>query len=415
MSKRGLVGIAAGGCWLVALLSGCVAGPAALEMSRFRYNRAIQETRKEQLLLNLVRLQYREEPLFLDVGTVAAQFVFRGSGDAGATIREGPSPNPLVFDMGAGVSVEERPTITFTPLQGKDFANRMLAPLDLDVIALLTRSGWNIDRIWRLTMQNMNGLDNASSASGPTPTRSPEYGAFAEVCKLWRNLQVRGLLHLGHESRLSDQPVALPVQYVRLADVLDAQRRGYEVHTTVTETTTNMVLTSSRQVLVWHIPPGAEQTAEVQRIVELLGLEPGQASYEIRLGRTGPSDSSVAVGRRRSIMVMPRSFLGVLFYLSQAIEVPQAHRDQGLVTTTVDAAGEPFEWAWVTGDLLRIHSRRMSPGRTAVAVRHRGYWYYVDDADLTSKSTLALLGQLFALQAGSAAGAAPVFTLPVGG
>lgn len=415
VSKRGLVGIASGGCWLVALLSGCVAGPAALEVSHFRYNRAIQETRKEQLLLNLVRLQYREEPLFLDVGTVAAQFVFRGSGDAGAAIREGPSPNPLVFDMGAGVSVEERPTITFTPLQGKDFANRMLTPLDLDVIALLTRSGWSLDRVWRLTMQNMNGLDNASSASGPTPARSPPYEAFAEVCKLWRELQKQGLLRLGHEARRSDQPFALPIERVSLADVLEAQQRGYDVRTTVTENATEVVVTGTSQVLVWHIPPEARQMAEVRQIVELLGLVPGQSSYEIRLGYAGRSNSSSSAGRHPAIMVTTRSLMGVLFYLSQAVEVPQRHRDQGLVTTTVDAAGESFDWAWVTGDLLRIHSSRMSPGRAAVAVRHRGYWYYVDDADLTSKSTLALLGQLFALQAGTAAGAAPVFTLPVGG
>ncbi|UCG16782.1 MAG: hypothetical protein JSV19_01855 [Phycisphaerales bacterium] len=52
---------------------------------------------------------------------------------------------------------------------------------------------------------------------------------------------------------------------------------------------------------------------------------------------------------------------------------------------------------------------------SAVAVRYRGYWFYIDDTDLHSKSTFALLRQLFSLPAGQFKGAAPVLTLPVGG
>ena len=85
------------------------------------------------------------------------------------------------------------------------------------------------------------------------------------------------------------------------------------------------------------------------------------------------------------------------------------------MTTTLTADGQPFDWAQVTGDLLRVHSQSLPPGRAVVAVRHRGYWFYIDDTDLTSKSTFALLSQLFALQAGREAGGAPLLTLPVGG
>ena len=112
---------------------------------------------------------------------------------------------------------------------------------------------------------------------------------------------------------------------------------------------------------------------------------------------------------------MTRSMMGVLFYLSQAVEVPQAHRDRGWVTTTVDADGQPFDWSQVTGDLLRVRVQATPPWHPAAAVRCQGYWYYIDNADLTSKSTLGLLSQLFALQAGDAKGATPVLTLPIGG
>jgi hypothetical protein len=63
-----------------------------------------------------------------------------------------------------------------------------------------------------------------------------------------------------------------------------------------------------------------------------------------------------------------------------------------------------------------VHSQTVPPRNPAVAGRYMGWWLYVDNSDLTSKSTLALLGQLFALQAGrEVAGGAPVLTLPVGG
>ena len=53
--------------------------------------------------------------------------------------------------------------------------------------------------------------------------------------------------------------------------------------------------------------------------------------------------------------------------------------------------------------------------KSAGAVRYRGYWFYIDNTDLHSKSTFALLRRLFFLQAGQFKDAAPVLTLPVGG
>ena len=64
---------------------------------------------------------------------------------------------------------------------------------------------------------------------------------------------------------------------------------------------------------------------------------------------------------------------------------------------------------------LRIHSSVTAPDDPYAAVRYRGHWFYIDHADLTSKSTFNLLAQLFALQAGDREGTTPVLTIPVGG
>jgi hypothetical protein len=58
-------------------------------------------------------------------------------------------------------------------------------------------------------------------------------------------------------------------------------------------------------------------------------------------------------------------------------------------------------------------SRRLQP---KVAVKYRGYWYYIDDANQASKTTLALMIQLSRLDftRRQRTGGGPFLTLPVG-
>ncbi len=410
------IGMLCLGCVAVLPLSACMLGPTALEHSRVRYNEVLQSTRNEQLLLNLVRLQYREQPFFLDVGNVAAQFRFSESADVGGTINEGPNPiNPDVLSIGAGVAYEERPTITFSPLQGKEFAQRFLKPFDLGLVFALERSGWSIDRLLRVMVQKMNTVDNASGASGPTPTGAPQYEAFIEMAGLFRDLQLNGMLRLGRVSRPNSQAVTVPMQSVDLLDIVEAQQRGYTV--TNSADGNGLTITGSQDVFVWHIPPEAQDSPEVARIVELLDLEPGLDNYELRAGLTSQVDNGERVANGRVIHILTRSLMGTMFYLSQAVESPPSHREKNYVTTTLREDGSVFDWADVTGDLLTVHSQRTRPSDAATAVRHQGYWFYIDnDCTMTSsKSTFGLLGQLFALQAGGESGPGPTLTLPVGG
>jgi hypothetical protein len=65
-------------------------------------------------------------------------------------------------------------------------------------------------------------------------------------------------------------------------------------------------------------------------------------------------------------------------------------------------------------DLFVIRTSEDRPERAAVAIRHRGYWFYVADDDASSKATFLLLHDLFSLQAGDVEETKPVLTLPVG-
>lgn len=395
----GIVGVA------VALAAGgCVRGPALLQASRGRYNEVIQRTTDEQLLLNLVRLQYRDAPSFLEVGSVSTQFSLSQSANVAGLINEGPTAiNPDRLDLRAGLDYEERPTVTLTPLQGKDFVRKLLTPLAPDVIVLLSQSGWSIDRVLRLTVQRMGGVDNASSASGPTPSRAPSYREFARISRRFRWLQEHGWLDLAYETRETPLFGPVPVDRVNTADVISASSAGTPIR--LSEDGTLAVITTASRAIVWRIPPEAAGRTEVVELMEWLGLAPGRSSYELRVG----------TGGQGAIGLSMRSLMGTLFYLSQGVDVPPAHRARGLVTSTVDDTGKPFDWSQVTEGLLRVHWDAARPREAAVLMRRRGYWFYIDDTDLISKSTFALLGQLFALQAGGVETIGPVLTLPVGG
>ena len=71
----------------LALGAGChIPGPTSIKTGRDNYNVAIQQTNNEQLLLNLVRLRYRDTPLFLEVSSVTTNFTFEVGSGAGGTI-----------------------------------------------------------------------------------------------------------------------------------------------------------------------------------------------------------------------------------------------------------------------------------------------------------------------------------------
>jgi hypothetical protein len=72
------------------------------------------------------------------------------------------------------------------------------------------------------------------------------------------------------------------------------------------------------------------------------------------------------------------------------------------------------DWDEVLGGYFTVRQSKQRPEAAAVAVRYRGYWFYIADDDLDSKSTFDLIGHLFALQASAGDGASPLLTLGSG-
>ena len=351
--------------FIVILLSACgQLGPERIELGRGHYNIAVQRTDDEQFLLNLVRLRYRDTPYFLQVASVSTNFTFEVTGDAsgGVGFAEADSSS---FGLGISGRATESPTVTYTPLHGDQFVKQLLSPINLSTILLLYHSGWAINRLFNVTVQYINGVPNAPSASGPTPAYIPEHKEFHRATALLRSLQQRGLVTLG-QTQTADDARALVLRFA--SEAIDMPE-----------------------------PPD---------IVALLGLPKGKTDY-ILTARPNPSNANES-------SIVTRSLMASLFYVSQGVHVPIEDEEAGRVTVTRDAeTSRVFDWNEVTGDLMQVHSSAAPPDNAAVRVRYRGHWFFIDDSDLNSKATFALLTNLFALQAGEIPSTAPILTLPV--
>lgn len=349
---------------LATLNTGCVMlGAEGLPITRADYNQAVQRSTDEQMLLNLVRLRFRDAPMFLDITSVSSQMSYSAGLSGSSSFSSGNKPSG---GLGASLGYNEKPTISFAPLHGEKFTQQLLTQIPLDRIALLYHSGWSVERILRLCVQRINDLRNAPRASGPTPDTAPVFETFREAVAILRTLQLADQIDLRFDRK---GQATLPVLY----------RKG------------------SGEAALWN------------RFLTLTGSRP---DAEGRIFLTQDS----RMPRRGFLYVETRSFMGALHLLSHAVAVAPADEEQGRVTVTRNADGSRFDWNLVNGNLMRIHSAARPPADSAAtSVRYRGRWYFIDDADLDTKSTFTLLHQLFSLQADKSNIPPPALTLSLGG
>ena len=155
---------------LATLLTGCNAvGPRTIRGASFDYNEAIAHSWNQQLLLNLVRLRYRDSPYFLRVTSVTTQYVLEASAGLDQTFVGGSESDPTA--AGVGVEYTERPTVTYLPVQGEEFARQLLLPVSLESLFLLTQSGWSAKQVLSCCVERVGDLRNAA-ALGSTPADS---------------------------------------------------------------------------------------------------------------------------------------------------------------------------------------------------------------------------------------------------
>jgi hypothetical protein len=349
---------------LFVFASGCATlGAQTLPEVQASYNENLALTQDTQFLLNIVRLRYRETPAFLDVASLTTQQTMSSTAGFNASVPLVPPAATVGATVGGTMSVT--PTTTFSPVRGDDFVKRLVAPMSLQTVAMVASSGWSVARVLQLTVDRMNAISNAPTATGPTPEFPPDASRFLSLTRALRALQLAGHLSIG---TLRDD--------------------------------------ASGDSGVLTFDEAADETDPFRTLHELLDLE--TTAMRVRLTED--------VTRRdpQSVRIHMRSVLGAIFYLSQSVDVPPAHEAAGVVTVTRDPSGQRYDWQQTLDGLFHVRWSTSEPALAAVKVKHRGVWFFIADDDLESKSTFMLLIQLFNMQAGRGSLPVPLLTIPAG-
>jgi len=388
--------LAAGGCSQI--------GPGTIANGRFDYNEAIVRSFDNQMLLNLVRLRYQDSILFLDLTSVVASYSREATVGASTGVSsETPNlakPSSMALGTSGGVTWSESPTISYAPLQGEDFAKRLLAPIQPSSILLLSRSGWGLERLLICTVQQLNELLNATSIGGVAPRQVNHYERFRRVATLLGELQEDGFIQI---NTLANQPDQVAVTAGPIPMDEPARQRAEEIRSWLNVTRP----TAAADELPKPAPTnGAPAPGTTPANPPPAPADPGRVNAPVELESGGFPRNPARV------LLTGRSILGVMTFLAQQVEVPAEHLEQGLAHQTRGPDGKPFNWNQVSQGMFKVHSSRSVPDHAFLQVHYRGYWFYIDDTDLESKSTYTLLSQLFSLQSASGSMAAPVLTIP---
>jgi len=367
--------------FLVFALSGCQSyfGPTALQNTHSAYNQAIATTLNEQMLLNLVRMRYRDRPFFLKVGSVTASMTFGGTMGMNTELDLAPGGN--IIKPHFGFSYADKPTISYTPLQGEDFLKSVLSSIPLQALLVMAQSGWSVERIFGICLERMNELYNAPRASGPTPEQEPEFRKFKRMLTLFRDLQLNGDMEIGPDLSLNSKLPDLVILF-----------KPTRINQDVIDEISKLLANSSE----------TETDPEIEK-------KRHKKTHKVRI------NNDFVNAREGELNVRTRSISSTMYYLSQNVKIPEKHANAGLVTITktLDEKGV-FDWGKTpAGAVFRVDFSEEYPENAFIAVPYRDYWFYITDNDLQSKSTFMLLTQLFDLQAGQTKFSGPTLTLPV--
>jgi hypothetical protein len=374
------------------LASGCSIGPRYIETSRTRYNQAVQVTAAEEMLLNVVRTRYADPPEFLALSGITSQFDAEAGAGLGTEFGLGDAR------VSGNLRVADRPTVTYSPLQDENFTRRFLTPVGVESIALFARNGRELDRVLRLAVQSVNGVENAPHRGGPGADPGPFLWVAAALGDLARQRQV-GFAYQEKDEEVSD---ALDPAAIRPQDVVSAAEKGFRFRRSGPGPV--VLIRKTREVVLRLAPEAAGSPAMVE-VGRALNLRPGRPVYPLVAG--GQLAAAADPAGREEIVVTTRSVEQVLHFVGEGVEVPPDHRGTGCAP----AGGAPGGAA----DLLRVRVSKCRPPHPAVAVRYRGHWYYIDDADRESKETFELLLELYNLEIrGGGAANIPVLTLSAG-
>lgn len=341
------------------IFSGCASvGPEKVITDRIDYTQALSESWKKQMLLNLVKLRYGDAPIFLDVVSVISSYELSGSADLGGTLTISPN-NEGETSVGVRGFFADRPTITYRPVTGEDFAKSIMSPIPTTALINLLQAGYPADLVFRVFVQSVNGIKNKYSGTATQYIGDPRFYA---ICNKLRQIQLNGSI-------------------------------GMKVEKTDGEIVTMVVFNSGGN---------ADIESDIDSIKNVLGLDSTVNEFKVEYG--------LIQNNNKEIAILSRSVLQVLQHLASYIDVPESHiKEYRAFPSYRNQLNSDLK----IRPLLKVKSSVEEPKDSFFKVSYHGYWFWIDDKDLFSKQIFSFLMFTFNLGETNTGKEAPVVTVPV--
>jgi hypothetical protein len=408
-------------------LSACsVVGPASIDHGRTSYNEVIEDTSRQQALLNVVRVSKGESPLFIDVTEVDAATSAGGTLGGGVTglgatanlkSTAGTIAGPVESVTGS-VSYQEAPTVRYFPLSGNALIAQVSTPIRPDSLVNLYNSDWPLAAILDLGVNRVTSGYEDYDAAIDAMIDLDAYGALilaatsSDSLTLYpakRNVAERQAQCDGKQKKDADEIVG--VLWRRLAYYINGSNGGASSITIQSRASesprgkgqppflqTRSALgvmkaatdTTGRQSIAFLSPEAVRQIIDDYKLRSefcrqiFYTLVPG--SYQLSVfGHGGefkaPTETETKVGD----------------VISQ--------RERSLITMNTDKAVLNAEELRTESDLVNARKYMLiavsdaPPENAFASINHGGKWYYIFDDDEVSKKTLALIMQINTIQA----------------
>lgn len=376
-------------------LTGCHSiGPTQMNMDRGSYSDVIAQTNEEQILKNIVRIRYAEPVSYLKVTNVTASYSLTSAVDNSASTagplmsytsnksaRLGSSSS---MRWGGGIypsaTYSDSPTLSYVPIDDAAFVTAQQTPIDFGDLVLLFHGGVHDPSLLsRLVFKSIGNLDNASFAIGPDADMvSTDYQSYMNFV--------------------------------------------YALDRAILDKTVDVIPVNDNNhiALVLHFMRSTE-TKDTLTIKQLLGMPKNikdivlvdQALAQPTVEKSGVVSLDEAKQARNVVYVQFRSVLGIMVFLSHAVETPPGDPAAGV---TLDANGKPFNWAPLMQGIMTIHTSDSEPQHAFVKTKLHNHWFYISDTDQQSEVTFTFVLRLMSLLSGNAQPSSqksPVLTIPV--
>ncbi len=371
---------------LLGFPAGCLS-PVALHRAMLEYDRSVAEAESEMLLLNIARLHQEAPVHFTVTSNIAATFDFRSNAGVSGQIfeRGGTAFSRNTYGLTLGASVAENPTISIVPIQGEEFARRILTPLDHMKFDFVVHEGRNLHLLLRL-MGRAFYLDEPSGRRliVNDPAKPGDYEEFRRLVMHLAALHEAKALFIGPLRYEEEQEALLP-QPPTATEVLGALTHGYQWSKTGPDGHYVLRRQVTGRTVITNMNPEHLPNTERKRWQDSAVQAPPNAIL-IDIRPEGPGGTYAFRG-----LIKLRSLYEILNFVAHTL------------AQTPEYGVEPDPRSRFHGSnpvrTLAIHTSESAPADAALAVTYNGlvYWIASDPTASWDREAFALVYQLFQL------------------